>query len=246
MQSVEILKETKDYVVVNKPAGMLTHADGHSKEETVASWLLGKYPEIKGVGEPILLSSGEVEKKYGIVHRLDKGTSGVLVVAKSQSFFEWMKQEFKARRVEKTYHALVYGALKEKRGVIDRPIARSRSNFKQWSAQRGARGQLRSAVTSYAVLEEGKKFSFLELNPKTGRTHQIRVHLKAVNHPIVGDSLYAPNHADSLGLSRIALHSWKISFLLPTGEKVGIEAPYPQDFKEALKNFRALPGTRAI
>ncbi len=229
-----ILYEDENVLVINKPVGLVVHGDGKTKEKTLADWVLLKYPETENVGEPTVLSSGEIIKRPGIVHRLDRETSGVMLVAKTQESFENLKNQFKNHEISKKYEAFVTGSFKEKEGVIDRPIGRSRSDFRKWSAQRGARGEMREAVTEYKVLQTNKEYSFLEVFPKTGRTHQIRVHMKAINHPLVGDSLYGGNKENSLGFARTALHSREVAFHDLSGLKHTIEAPYPDDFNEAM------------
>ena len=263
-KSISILYEDKDVLVINKPAGLIVHSDGRIKEPTVVEWILKNYPKIKGVGDKVEeygiknIESGKKEipnpksqipnsnLRPGIVHRLDRETSGALIIAKNQEAFYAFKHQFKKQEVHKTYQAFVYGRMKNDDGLIDRPISRSRANPVLWSATRGRKGEEREAITEYRVLSrmnskegrEGKdEFTFVELSPRTGRTHQLRVHLKAINYPIVSDRLYAPNRAPALGFKRLALHSRAISFLLPSGKRITVEAPYPKDFQEALKFF---------
>jgi 23S rRNA pseudouridine1911/1915/1917 synthase len=237
---MEILFENKNILVINKPSGLVVHSDGRTKEESVSSWLQDKYPEIKNVGEPWTSGSGEVIYRPGIVHRLDRDTSGVLVIAKNQESFLNLKTQFQDREIKKTYNAFVYGEMKEMEGVIDRPIGRSKSDFRKWSAQRGARGEMRDAVTEYKVLNKCKESSYVEVYPKTGRTHQIRVHFKAINHPVICDSLYAENKPPLLGLKRLALHARKIEISDINGDILTIEAPLPQDFISALDKIKDL------
>ena len=234
---IQILYEDADVLVVNKPAGLVVHGDGRTVEPTLADWLLEKYPALKDVGEPTKLSNGEIIIRPGIVHRIDRGTSGTLIVAKNQNTFLFLKKQFQDREVEKSYRAFVYGELKQDEGVIDRPIARSRKDFRMWSAQRGAKGVEREAITEYKVLGRIPGFSFLELHPKTGRTHQIRVHLKAINHPVVCDKLYAPKKDCALCFTRFALHAFSIAFTLPSEKLIKVEAPYPSDFEQAIKTL---------
>jgi len=233
-KEVEILFENKNILAINKPSGLVVHSDGRTKEESVSSWLQEKYPEIKNVGEPWTSPNGEVIYRPGIVHRLDRDTSGVLVIAKNQESFLNLKEQFQNREIKKTYNAFVYGEMKEVEGIIDRPIGRSKSDFRKWSAQRGARGEMREAVTEYKVLSTSKDVSYVELYPKTGRTHQIRVHLKAINHPVLCDSLYAENKPSMLGLERLALHARKIEISDINEDILTIEAPLPKDFISAL------------
>lgn len=230
----EVIYEDKDIIAINKPSSLVVHSDGKTKEKTLTDWLLSKYPEIKGVGEPGKDSSGNEIDRPGIVHRLDRETSGIMLVAKNHDSFLNLKNQFKNHEIQKIYHAFVYGELKTEKGKIDRPIGRSAKDFRMWSAQRGARGELREAETNYHVLNKNKEYSFIEVTPKTGRTHQIRVHFKAISHPLVSDSLYSPGKSNSLGFKRLALHSLSISFKDLEGKKHTLVAPYPDDFKEAM------------
>lgn len=251
---IVVLHEDKNYIIVNKPVGLVVHSDGKTKEPSLVDWILENYPKMKDVGEPLKLSSGEVIVRPGIVHRIDRDTSGVLVITKTQAAFEDLKKKFQDREVAKKYHAFVYGTIIEDDGVINRPIGRSNKDFRMWSAQRGARGELREAITLYKVLERGTAtdtetkdatasensgVTFVEVEPKTGRTHQIRVHFKAINHPIVSDSLYAPKRAGLLGFERLALHAREIKFIGLDGKEVSAEAPYPADFKKAVAAIKA-------
>lgn len=256
IQDLQILREDDNYIIFNKPAGLMVHSDGRTKEPTLADWLVENRPKMKDIGEPLMLSTGEKILRPGIVHRLDKETSGALVVAKNADAFADLKQKFQNREVEKKYHAFVYGILKEDDGTINRPIGRSKNDFRKWSAQRGARGEMREAITNYKVLvrgsdvdengARGEPATFVEVEPQTGRTHQIRVHFKAIHHPVVADSLYAPNQPKILGFERLALHAVSISFIglgdkhaesLNKG-KISAHAPYPADFVRAERLIR--------
>ena len=181
-----------DYVLaLNKPSGLMVHTDGRSKELTLVDWINQNYPDLKEVGEEQTLQSGEVIKRPGIVHRLDKDTSGVIIVAKTKEAHAFLKEQFQNRKVQKIYNAVVWGKfLAEKMtGTIEKPIGKSAGDFRKWSAEHGAKGELREAVTEYKVLAQNKDFAYLEVKPKTGRTHQIRVHLKSISHPVVCDKL---------------------------------------------------------
>jgi 23S rRNA pseudouridine1911/1915/1917 synthase len=241
MLEPEILFEDEHVIAVNKPAGLMVHADGRSKEATLADWFVAKYPTAVDVGEPMVVQqttdNGQQTtiSRPGIVHRLDKETSGVILLAKDQPTFETLKAQFQEREVRKVYHAFVYGDVKHERGVITRPIGKSKKDPRRYSAQRGARGVLRDAVTQYRVLARGKGATYLEVRPKTGRTHQIRVHMKALNHPVVCDGLYAPDLPPLLGFNRLALHAASLSFMHPEGNEMTVEAPFPNDFVRAQK-----------
>jgi len=240
LDSITILYEDENMLVINKPAGLIVHADGRKKEESVAAWMLSHYPESRDVGEPITTTSGEVILRPGIVHRLDRDTSGALLLAKNQEAFLFLKNQFQERDIAKEYQAFVYGNIKKDDGVIDRPIARSRSDFRLWSAQRGARGAEREAITKFKVLERSKEATLVEVKPKTGRTHQIRVHFKAINHPVISDPLYAPKQKPILGFSRTALHAYAIEFKNLEGKNERVVAPYPEDFKNAINAIKEL------
>jgi 23S rRNA pseudouridine1911/1915/1917 synthase len=245
--NIEILYEDKNIVAINKPAGLVVHSDGRTEEPTLVDWILEKYPKSKEVGEPLVINkekpNQQIVYRPGIVHRLDRDTSGVLVIAKTQKAFEHLKLQFQDRETKKTYHSFVYGEMKEDDGVIDRPIARSKKDFRLWSAQRGARGEARDAVTHYKVLKRtdvgniNKGFTYIEVSPKTGRTHQIRVHMKAINHPVVCDNLYAPKMPPALGFTRLALHARSLEFTNLEGKKIVVEAPFPEDFLRAQKEL---------
>ncbi len=239
---IDILFENDRYVIINKPAGLVVHADGKTIEPNVAEWFAQQYPASSQVGEPLVLSSGEVIARPGIVHRIDRETSGVLVLARTPEAFAHLKGHFQSRDVDKTYHVFVYGNVKKDYDTIDRPIGRSRKDFRMWSAQRLARGELREAITDYAVIARGEKATFLEAKPHTGRTHQIRVHFKAINHPVVCDKLYAPKHPPLFGLDRLALHARSIAFADIDGSTISVTAPYPEDFERAVS---AMQGERA-
>lgn len=240
MIEVPILYEDDEVVVVNKPAGLVVHGDGRTQEDTLVDWVRVHYPHIaeREVGEPIPLTSGGTIEKPGIVHRIDRETSGVLLVAKTHESFLNLKAQFQARTIKKTYKTIAHGFFKERTGTIDKPIGRSTSDFRKWSAEYGARGELRAATTDYQVLGEGEvggaKLSYLDVFPHTGRTHQIRVHLKAVGHPILCDKLYAPKSSCALGFDRTALHAFSVVWKSLRGEKKHAEAPLPPDFQAGL------------
>lgn len=234
---IPILFENDEVLVINKPAGLMVHSDGRGTKATLVDWILEKYPALAGVGEP---QAGT--DRPGIVHRLDEDTSGALVIAKTAESFEHLKAQFKDRETQKEYHAFVWGHFKEHEGVLDIPIGRSAGDFRRWHAGRGTRGEVREAMTRWqAVLqfedEKGELFSFMHLFPKTGRTHQLRVHMKYLQRPIVADSLYGPSKPLALGFERLALHARNLTFSLLNGQKMTIEAPYPEDFAGALAKY---------
>lgn len=234
LDEIKIIYEDENIVAINKPSGLVVHNDGKTDEPNLCDWILKNYPDTKNVGEPLKLIDGGEIKRPGIVHRIDRETSGVLLIVKNQETFLNLKNQFKNREIKKTYKAFVYGEIKENGGVIDKPIGKSRKDFKQWSASDKARGKLRDAITEYKILIRNKSFSFVEVSPKTGRTHQIRVHFKLINHPIVCDRLYADRRECALGFGRLALHAFSVEFKNLNGTVLKIEAPLPDDFEKAL------------
>jgi len=237
---IEIVFENDDAVVINKPEGLMVHNTEHSTDPTVVDWFLERYPSGKGVGEPQLSPKGVALERSGVVHRLDKETSGVMILAKHQDAFVHLKKQFHDRLVKKEYRAFVYGAVREQWGTIDKPIGRSTKDFRLRSAQHGARGLLREAVTHWECVGtgrfEGEAFSYMRLRPQTGRTHQIRVHLQAIGRPIVGDQVYSKAEmakSNNLGFARLALHAHILDIELPDGEAQRFIAPLPQSFIEA-------------
>lgn len=226
--------EDADIIVLNKPAGMPVHADGRHERATLVDWLIVRYPELKGVGETQTLADGTIIERPGIVHRIDRETSGVIVVARNKHAYEFLKEQFKNREVKKTYRAFVYGVINDERGIIDKPIGSSRGGLGPRSARR-PQGTTREAQTMYRVISRGKEATYVEVFPKTGRTHQIRVHFAAIQKPIVADSLYAPSRPPILGFKRLALHALAINFTHPSGQEMQFEAPLPADFAEAEK-----------
>jgi 23S rRNA pseudouridine1911/1915/1917 synthase len=229
-----ILYEDANVVAIAKPAGLITHADGRTEEATAEDWFIARY------------GAGTIEAPTGYVHRLDRDTSGVLVFAKNPKAYAFLRKAFHDREVKKTYLAFVYGVSKQKKGVIDFDIGRSRSDFRLRSAQPKAKGRLREALTRFTVVGETPDYSLIKAEPETGRTHQIRVHLKAIHHPIVGDKLYAPNKESGLGLARLGLHAYSVDLPLPGGTRVDIVAPIPEDLLPAFRSFPHIEGEFAL
>jgi|SRR3989338_888078 len=218
---IKILYEDPNILAIDKPSGIMVHPDQRSKEETILDLFLKKY------------------KKIEIVHRLDKGTSGVMLLAKSEKAHEFLKKQFQDRTIKKIYNAVVSGHVKNDHGILTKPIGRSPSDFRRFLAGRGARGELREAITEYKVLkrfiDKKIKFTYVEVKPKTGRTHQIRVHMKYLNHPVVCDALYSPESPCPKGITRLGLHAQSIEFKNLKGVTVKVESPLPIEFKKLLK-----------
>jgi 23S rRNA pseudouridine1911/1915/1917 synthase len=244
MSEPEVIYEDKNLLALNKPSGLLVHeARGikHEarKEPTLVGWLIEHYPEIKTVGDDPTL-------RPGIVHRLDKDASGIMLIARTGESFEYLKSLFGTRQIHKTYRALVFGAVKGKAGVIEKPIG-----IKNGTLKRSVRSEkmAKEAITEYRVIRHGawgmeyeggkaSEFSLLEVVPKTGRTHQIRVHLASIGHPIVGDKLYGPKRQPEWA-KRLMLHALSLEFTTVDGRRTKLEAEMPEEFKnitDKLKN----------
>lgn len=241
---IPILYETEDIVVINKPAGLMVHADGKKEVRVLTDWILEKYPSIKEVGEPIEVD-GKTIYRPGIVHRLDEQTSGALIVAKNQKTFLFLKEQFQNRTIKKEYYAFVWGHFKDQQGIVDIPIGRSKNDFRRWHAGKGTRGEVREALTQYSVREEflgdmNERFSLVSLFPLTGRTHQLRVHMQYLQRPIVSDVLYGPSKPLGLGFERVALHAKLITFEDPREGVLTVDAPYPKDFETAVAKYCSL------
>jgi len=224
--ALDILFEDEDLLVLNKPPGMVVHPGAGNQEHTLVNALLHHCTSLSGIGG---------KERPGIVHRLDKETSGCLVVAKNDTAHRELSRQFAARTLQKIYLALVIGRLKQTSGSIDAPIARHPVHRQRMSISRSSRG--RSALTEYKVLRSGAELSLVECTLHSGRTHQIRVHLHHLGNPVAGDKLYAAKLAR--GFPRQMLHAWKLGFTHPrTKEAINFQAPMPEDFAEALATLR--------
>lgn len=211
-----ILHEDSDLVVIDKPAGLVVHPGAGNATGTLVQALLHHCKDLSGIGG--------VERP-GIVHRLDKETSGCLVIAKNDFAHQSLAAQFAGRTVEKTYLAIVEGTLRRGSGVIEAAIGRHRSNRQKMAVDLTGKG--REAVTNYRVLAAADGLSLVECQPKTGRTHQIRVHLKHLGHPLAGDPVYGRRGR----FERHLLHAWKLAFDHPrSGERVAFTSPVPADF----------------
>ena len=219
--ALSVLFEDNDLIVINKPAGISVHPGAGRKRGTLVNGLLSHCKNLSGIGG---------EERPGIVHRLDKETSGCLVVAKNDFAHLDLSRQFAARTVEKIYLALVAGKLRRGSGTIVAAITRHRVHRKKMTI---AREGGREARTDFKVLRTGREASLLECRLHTGRTHQIRVHLQHLGHPILGDIVYGRRHAGNF--SRQMLHAWKLAFDHPrTKERMHFEAPVPEDFKRSM------------
>jgi len=234
---ISIVYEDQNLLVLNKPAGLITHPKNiNDKQDSVTGWIIEKYPKLKSIGEPFIASGKEVPRS-GVVHRLDKETSGLLVVAKNNESFFYLKKMFQERKIKKNYLALVEGIPKEKTGTISSPLGRI--GLKRTTKIIGKKLiDKKEAETSYKVLRNFKNFTLLELMPKTGRTHQIRVHLNSIGHPITGDQIYGfKKTALPPKLDRLFLHAYKLEFTDPAGKKLVLETDLPDDLQNIINTL---------
>lgn len=215
------LFEDEWLLVIDKPAGLTVHPGAGEKRETVLDIFRHEYPQIGAMAD---------SERPGIVHRLDKDTSGVLILAKTEEAVGRMQALFQEREMEKTYLALVVGAMRFRNGTIDQPLARSLKNRARFAVVGEEREDRREAQTEFSVIREFGVFSFVKLMPRTGRTHQLRVHLAHFGNPVLGDILY--NKSRGKDFPRLALHAFRIAFDHPfTSERVQVTAPLPQDLR---------------
>ncbi len=215
MITPKVIHEDTNLLVLDKPAGLVVHEGINTKDDTLVDWVAQKYPKLKTVGE-----------RYGLLHRLDKETSGLILVAKTQATFDYMKNLFKTHEIQKTYLVLVKGKLAPEQGMIDIPISRDIVNRTKY--QTHSLGRV--ATTKYKVVKYYKDFTLLEAMPITGRTHQIRVHFSGIGFPLAGDKTYGRT---TPGLTRHFLHAHKIEFL-------GMDQKsqtYTSELAEDLKTF---------
>lgn len=224
---LDILYEDENVLVVNKPAGMVVHPSPGHDRGTLVHAALAHAPDVAGVGGKI---------RPGVVHRLDKDTSGIIVLAKNDRAHHWLQRQFKEREVEKIYLALVDGRPPTPEGLIRAPVGRHKRRRKQMAVL--PKGKGRPAETTYRTLEQFPEHSLLEVEPRTGRTHQIRVHLAYLNCPVAGDTVYGQRRP-SLALERQFLHAHRLAFRMPGSKrKRAFEAPLASDLQSVLEDLR--------
>ncbi|HXF86036.1 MAG TPA: RluA family pseudouridine synthase [Anaerolineales bacterium] len=225
---LDVLFENEDLIVVNKPAGMVVHpAVGHTSG-TLVNAVLGYEPQIEGIGG---------EERPGVVHRLDKETSGLILLAKNERAHRWLQDQFRLRKVEKTYLALVDGKPPTPSGRVETYIGRDPNHRKRMAIVSASRG--REAISEYRTLESFREHTLLEFHPLTGRTHQIRLHCAFLKCPIVGDRVYGRKNP-SIPIERHFLHAYRLRILLQGEEKPRLfEAPLPAELERVLESLRA-------
>ncbi|MDP2812236.1 MAG: RluA family pseudouridine synthase [bacterium] len=230
-----IIDQNEEFLVIEKPSGMLAHPTDKGEKNTLANWLLKKYPKIKKIGDD--------PRRPGIVHRLDKEVSGLMVVALSQESFESLKKQFQKRTLKKRYIALVHGALLNSQGKIDQPLERDKKTGLMKVQSNANTGK--SALTIYAVIKKFINFTLLKIEIKTGRMHQIRAHFYSIGHSVVGDNLYQTkdlrkNHhlTEKTVNKRIFLHAGLLKFKDLSGEWRKYESPLPKELKDFLLEIK--------
>lgn len=224
-----IIKQTEDYLIINKPAGLIIHPAESVTEETLVDWLIKKFPQIKSIGENSI--------RPGIVHRLDKEVSGVMVIALSQKMFDHLKNQFQNHQVKKEYLCLTHGLVEADEGKINFPMERSRLSGKMVSRPKGEEGK--ESITEFIVLKRFSRYTYLKVNILTGRTHQIRSHLQAYGYPIVGDPLYKNKKIlENLELNRLFLHAHLLRFLDLNNEFQEFEAKLPDELNNILEKLQ--------
>ena len=222
---IEVIYEDSDIVVVNKPKGMVVHPGNGNLDGTLVNAIMAKCGDsLSGIG-------GEI--RPGIVHRIDKDTSGLLIVAKNDKAHVNLSEQIKAHKVKKTYIALVRGVVRENEATIDMPIGRSKTDRKKMAVCKDGK----NAVTHIKVLKRWEHYTLLQVNIETGRTHQIRVHLSYIGYPIIGDYTYS-NGKNEFGVVGQCLHAQKLEFKHPTTNKImELEAPLPEYFQEIIQKL---------
>jgi len=233
-----IIFENHSYLVINKPAGLLVHGAPHIEEATLVNWLLERYPDIENVGED--------PARPGIVHRLDKEVSGLMVIPKNQITYEMLKKQFQERTIKKEYTALVYGKIFKEEDEISFPIKRSNEGYKMAAVPKNfsdnSDDKIRPATTRITILKRLINYTLLKVEIKTGRTHQIRVHLHAYGHPIVGDNLYSTKITriknKKYNLGRVFLVSTNLEFTDQNGERQSFQTGLPVDLTNFLETAK--------
>ena len=222
---LDILYQDADIAVINKPCGMVVHPAAGNEDGTLVNALLYNIHDLSGIGG---------EMRPGIVHRLDKDTSGLILVAKNDRAHAAMSEQFKSRSMEKHYRAVAYGRFSEAHGLIDAPIARHPVDRKRMAVVPGGK----PSKTEWCVIEALRGATYLDVHLLTGRTHQIRVHMQSIGHPLLGDAIYAPNVKLPVRIPRLMLHAYSLQFTHPTtGERMELTAPLPPAFIETIQKL---------
>lgn len=223
--NIQIIFEDKNIIILNKPSGLVVHPFDYSTESTLVDFLHEKYPDIFSFENNVTLQDKRIIALGGIVHKLDRDTSGVMVIAKTKNIFDELKIQFRGHVIKKIYITLVEGGVEKDSFIIDAPLGRSKKEYKQSTNPKNPRGELRSAITDVEVLKRYNNVTLVKLYPKTGRTHQLRAHMSSIGHPIIGDVLYG----SKINSSRIMLHAESLGFKLE-GKEYYFEVEIPEGF----------------
>lgn len=228
---LDILYEDKDLIIVNKPKGMVVHpAAGHNQGTLVNALMYHCGQDLSGINGVM---------RPGIVHRIDKDTTGSLIVCKNDFTHQSIAAQLKEHSLNRKYHGICYGRIKEEEGTIDRPIGRHPNDRKKMAVMEK---NGRDAITHYKVLESFSQYTYIECTLETGRTHQIRVHMASIGHPLLGDEVYGGNRKTPFSLQGQTLHAKSLTLIHPrTGEKLEIDAPLPEYFEKILQRLRTTP-----
>lgn len=229
-KKIKVIDENPDYLIIEKPSGLLVHPTEKKETNTLIDWAEKNYPEVAKIGDE--------PGRAGIVHRLDKEVSGLMIIPRTQDAFEYFKGLFKIRRIEKFYTALVHGKIDRDEGEIDFPIGRSQTKSGLYAALPQNSEEGRPAKTIFRVLKKYLNYTLLQVEILTGRTHQIRVHMLAYGHPVVGDVLYAKKKAEKSNCPRIFLHASHLAFTDPSGEKKEYNSETPNVLNDFLKKMK--------
>lgn len=230
VQPLIVVGQTKDYLIIEKQAGLISHPSAHAKTGTLAQKIASQFPETKAVGEDA--------RRPGLVHRLDREVSGLMVIARTNAMFEHLKEQFKNRTIQKEYTGLVHGKTEKEHGLISKPIGRAKSRGGRMAAHTQKYQDDKPALTEYYLLRTIKNYSLLRIIIHTGRTHQIRVHLYSLGHPVAGDELYQIKRFKTVKLGRLFLHASRLGFRDLAGKYVEYTSPLPEELERFISQIQ--------
>ncbi len=227
MKEIKVVSENTDFLVINKPSGLVVHPFDYSTEYTLVDFLQENYPVMFSIENIVTLQDKRIIPLGGTVHKLDRDTSGIMVIAKNKKTFDELKLQFRNHTTTKSYLALVEGKVQKEKFTINAPLGRSKKEYKQSTNPVNPRGELRDAITDVEVIKCNETTTLVNLLPKTGRTHQLRAHMSSIGHPIVGDKVYG----SKIDSERIMLHAESLTFTV-NNEVYSFEAEIPEGFNK--------------
>ena len=227
MSNPTIISENNDFLIIDKPSGLVVHPFDYSTEYTLIDFLQENYPEMFSIENTVTLQDKRTIPLGGIVHKLDRDTSGIMVIAKNKETFDELKAQFRNHTILKKYLALVEGIVQKDIFTIDAPLGRSKKEYRQSTNPENPRGELRDAITDVEVIRNNTTTTLVQLSPKTGRTHQLRAHMSSIGHPIIGDKIYG----SVMESPRIMLHAESLTFTV-NNEVYSFEAEAPEGFNK--------------